>query len=120
MKQRILWASILSLATVLLTAGCGKKEKNEAAAEAPPQATVERAPDGNVLKVDHPEQFPLFTATERQATSTLKATGTVNPDISRQIPVVTLASGRVIDTRVRIGDYVKKGQLLMEVQSNDV
>ncbi len=34
--------------------------------------------------------------------------------------MITLASGRVIDTRVRLGDVVKKGQLLMEVQSNDI
>lgn len=107
------------IAATLCTLGCNKKEKDEAA-ETPPQVTVERAPDGNVLQVDHPDQFPLFTAVEHQATSTLKVTGTVNPDVSREIPVVTLASGRVLDTRVRLGDYVKKGQLLMEVQSNDV
>jgi len=106
-------------AAILCALGCSKKERNEAA-EAPPQATVERAPDGNVLQVDHPDQFPLFSAIEHQATSTLKVTGTVNPDVSREIPVVTLASGRVLDTRVRLGDYVKKGQLLMDVQSNDV
>jgi cobalt-zinc-cadmium efflux system membrane fusion protein len=31
-----------------------------------------------------------------------------------------LASGRVVDIRARLGDQVKKGQLLLRVQSNDV
>jgi membrane fusion protein, heavy metal efflux system len=47
-------------------------------------------------------------------------TGTVNPDISRTIPVISIASGRVVEVHARIGDYVKKGQLLMDVQSTDV
>ena len=55
-----------------------------------------------------------------QAPSKLNATGTVNPDVSRTIPVISIASGRVVAIHARMGDSVKKGQLLMEVQSNDV
>jgi cobalt-zinc-cadmium efflux system membrane fusion protein len=44
----------------------------------------------------------------------------VNPDVSRTIPVISIASGRVVAIHARLGDSVKKGQLLMEVQSNDV
>ncbi|WP_373694120.1 efflux RND transporter periplasmic adaptor subunit [Edaphobacter paludis] len=44
----------------------------------------------------------------------------MNPDIAKMLPVISLASGRVVDIRVRLGDTVKKGQLLMRVQSNDV
>ena len=53
-------------------------------------------------------------------TSTIQVTGTVNPDISRTVPVISIASGRVVEVHARIGDYVKKGQLLMDVQSTDV
>src|SRR6202034_292360 len=59
-------------------------------------------------------------ATSYEAPSSLNVTGTVNPDVSRTIPVISIASGRVVDIHARIGDYVKKGQLLMEVQSTDV
>ena len=52
--------------------------------------------------------------------SKIQVTGTVNPDISRTVPVISIASGRVVDVHARIGDYVKKGQLLLDVQSNDV
>jgi cobalt-zinc-cadmium efflux system membrane fusion protein len=44
----------------------------------------------------------------------------VAPDISRTVPVISLASGRVVDIRARLGDTVEKGQLLMRVQSVDV
>src|SRR5262249_25274607 len=46
--------------------------------------------------------------------------GVVNPDVSRNVPVVSLASGRVVDLRARLGDEVAKGQLLMRIQSADV
>jgi len=36
------------------------------------------------------------------------------------VPVVSLASGRVVDIRARLGDTVQKGQLLLTVRSNDV
>jgi cobalt-zinc-cadmium efflux system membrane fusion protein len=47
-------------------------------------------------------------------------TGTVNPDVSREIPVLSLANGRVVALHVGLGDYVHKGQLVMEVRSSDV
>lgn len=119
MNRKLLHLAALAFLAVGIMAGCGGKHRNEAA-EAPPKTTVEHAPDANMVQVAHPDQFPLFTATARQATSTLNVTGTVNPDISRTIPVISLASGRVLSTYARLGDYVKKGQLLMEVQSNDI
>jgi cobalt-zinc-cadmium efflux system membrane fusion protein len=45
--------------------------------------------------------------------------GTVQPDINREIPVISLASGRVVDIKAKLGDSVKKGQLLLRVQSPD-
>jgi cobalt-zinc-cadmium efflux system membrane fusion protein len=50
----------------------------------------------------------------------LQATGAVYPDISREVPVISLASGRVVDIKARLDDNVKKGQLLLQVQSPDV
>jgi membrane fusion protein, heavy metal efflux system len=44
----------------------------------------------------------------------------VNPDISRTVPVISLAAGRVVEIRARLGDTVKKGQLLLRVQSADM
>jgi len=50
----------------------------------------------------------------------LNVTGVVQPDIARAVPVVSLASGRVVDIKARLGDVVEKGQLLLQVRSNDV
>lgn len=103
----------------LLACGCGKSGANEAA-EAPPQTEVEHSGGMSMIHVDHPEQFPLASATAHQDTSSLNVTGTVNADVSRTIPVISIANGRIVSIRARIGDTVKKGQLLMQVQSTDI
>jgi len=94
--------------------------KADPKAEAPPPTTVEQEQDLNVVQVDHPEQFPLATAVAYEATSQLNATGTVTPDISRSVPVISIATGRVVEIKARLGDTVRKGQLLLRVQSADV
>jgi cobalt-zinc-cadmium efflux system membrane fusion protein len=107
------------LASGLLLAGCGEG-KGDPKAEAPPAAKVEHEQDANVFKVDHPEQFPLFTAIVHTATTQLVATGVVSPDVSRTVPVISIATGRVVEIKARLGDAVKKGQVLLRVQSADM
>jgi cobalt-zinc-cadmium efflux system membrane fusion protein len=110
-----------SLVGILALAGCGGgKKKPDPAAEAPPAAQVESAADPNNVKVDHPDQFPVVTAAEHSSAPELNATGTVTPDISRQVPVISLAMGRIVEIHGRIGDTVQKGQLLLKVQSPDI
>ena len=103
----------------LLIAGCGGATSDQNSG-APPPLKVERVEDANVFAVDHPEQFPLTAAVAHVATSQLKVTGTVTPDVSRNVPVISLASGRVIDIAARLGDTVQKGQVLLRVQSADI
>jgi cobalt-zinc-cadmium efflux system membrane fusion protein len=103
----------------LLLAGCGEG-KGDPKAEAPPVARVEHEEDVNVVRVDHPEQFPLATAAAHASASQLSATGAVSPDISRTVPVISIATGRVVEIHARLGDTVKKGQLLLRVQSADM
>ena len=119
-KAASLTAALLAASLAGLFAGGCEKAKSDPAAEAPPQTTVEHQNDLNLLTVDKPDRFPLVEATAHEATSTLNVTGSVNPDVSREIPVVSIASGRVVAIHVRLGDYVHKGQLIMEVQSTDI
>ena len=100
-------------------AGCGQS-KGDPKAEAPPPVKVESEQDLNVFQVDHPEQFPLATAAAYESASQLSVTGTVAPDISRSVPVISIATGRVVELHARLGDTVKKGQLLLRVQSADL
>ena len=111
----------LAFLAVLFLPGCsgGPKEK-DAAAEAPPATQVVRDSDASIVTVDHAEQFPLVEAGEYKAAAELVVTGSVTPDISRTVPVVSLASGRVVDIRARLGDTVQKGQILLRVQSSDI
>ncbi len=84
------------------------------------QAKVVEVSNGEVVSVPHPEGFKLTTAENYQAYDTLNVTGSVNPDVSREVPVISLASGKVVDIRARLDDNVKKGQLLLRVQSPDI
>lgn len=99
--------------------GCGGKQ-DTSKAEAPPPPVVEEEMNANNFKVDHPEQFALATAVERKVVPALNVTGVVQPDIARAVPVLSLAAGRVVEIKARLGDEVKKGQLLLRVRSNDV
>jgi membrane fusion protein, heavy metal efflux system len=116
MKPMAVVAAALALG---MLSGCGEKKSNPAA-QAPPPAQVEDEGGVSLITVDRPNRFPLAAATEYSAPSSLNVTGTVNPDVSRQIPVISIASGRVVAIHTQLGAMVKKGQLLMEVQSTDI
>jgi cobalt-zinc-cadmium efflux system membrane fusion protein len=119
MRRPTIQVLVLSSIAILLLCSCGNG-KNDPNAGAPPPLKVERAEDRNVFQVEHPEKFPLTTAAERVTTSQLTATATVNPDISRTVPVISLATGRVVEIKARLGDTVRKGQVLLRVQSADI
>jgi cobalt-zinc-cadmium efflux system membrane fusion protein len=121
-RQRMVIVSSLILCLVMtsLLTSCEKKVDASSADTGPRQAVVEQDMDANNFKVDHPDQFPIATAGSYQSTSDLNVTGVVNPDVSRQVPVISLASGRVVEIDAKLGDYVTKGQLLFKVRSEDI
>ena len=119
MQNGIIRVIILSAVCTASFVGCNKGAKNEGA-EAPPKAVVEDAGDPQQFRVDDASQFALVAASEHASTTSLNVTGTVTADISRTIPVISLANGRVVAVHARLGDYVRRGQLLLEVQSTDV
>jgi cobalt-zinc-cadmium efflux system membrane fusion protein len=121
MKSKTLQMGLLLVSLVTLLAQCGCSEAHgDAAAEAPPPPQVVPFADAALFTVDHPEQYPTVAAVARPATSELVVTGSVNPDVARNVPVISLASGRVVGIYARLGDTVQKGQLLLRVRSDDV
>ena len=120
MNRIVLIEAAVSIALSLFSAGCSERAKADPKTEAPPAATVEPEADASLVKVDHADQFPVATATLRSAAPELNVTGTVAPDVSRAIPVISLASGRIIEIHARLGDTVTKGQLMLKVQSPDI
>ncbi len=116
-RRRVITPALL---LALCLAGC-KHEAASTAAEAPPSSVqVEQTGGSDVVHVERAGRFPLVQAVAQQVRSTLQVTGTVNPDVSREIPVLSLANGRVLALHVGLGDTVHKGELVMEVQSPDV
>ena len=118
MTKTSLFRSACFLAAWLALAGC-KKNFDPASGAASPAQVVETGNAG-LVTVDHPDQYPTVAASRIDEPDKLDVTGSVFPDISREIPVISMANGRVVDIRARLDDNVKKGQLLFSVQSPDI
>jgi membrane fusion protein, heavy metal efflux system len=112
-----IWALYVILPIISST--CQKTENNQQSG-APPPLRVENAANRLAVTVERPGLFKLAKTTLHIARSQLPVTGTVNPDVSRNVPVITLASGRVLGIFAQLGDTVTKGQLLLTVQSADI
>jgi cobalt-zinc-cadmium efflux system membrane fusion protein len=111
---------LLLAATIMTGSGCRVAHADDTAREAPPVVTIVPDVDVALFAVDHPDQFPLAEATEHPTSPELVVTGAVSPDVSRSVPVVSLASGRVVAIHARLGDTVKAGQVLLSIRSDDV
>jgi len=123
MKRLLIFEATVCLSLSLLVTGCERKvaaQDGDAASAGAVPTTVQPDLDTNNFKVDHPEQFSVATAGEYVAAPELNVTGVVNPDVSRQVPVPSLATGRIVEIDPRLGDEVKKGQLLFKVRSSDI
>lgn len=107
-----------SVGTSLLLVGCGKKFNP--ASGAPPTPKVINVGNPNLVTVAHPEWFPVVKAGWVDEPSKIDVTGAVFPDVNREVPVISLASGRVVDIRATLDQHVTKGQLLLRVQSPDI
>jgi len=103
----------------LAITGCKSKETGDGA---PPAVKVIQVADMNLVTIDANDvgKFPIPAAGQIESAAELSATGSVFPDVSREVPVISLANGRVVDIKARLDDHVKKGQLLIKVQSPDI
>ena len=115
-------AALLLSGVVLAVSGCHSTDTAQReAAEAPPSTpTVVPVGQPSLVHVETPAQFPLVPVTVRSTVSTLDVTGQVQPDPAHEVPVLSIANGRVTALRVDVGDFVHKGQLVMDVESPDV
>ena len=110
MKMKLYFALLLLL---LFHTACSNDSK---AAPAREETTLEPG----IYQPEHPEQFKLAAIESRDLPVVLNANGTVTPDVNRTIHVTSLGSGRVVDLRARLGDQVKKGQVLLMISSPDL
>ena len=115
-SKTLRFMTLLIVPALTVTACKSKQEKGDGA---PPTSNVVTTGDMSLVSVDKPDQFPLVRAEAYDAPAEIDVTGSVFPDIAREVPVISLASGRVVDIKARLDDNVRKGQLLLKVQSPD-
>lgn len=118
--QRLFWTGTLCL-FIFSGAGCHREAtEKEGAHVEDSKAMVVKSSNPNVVETDRPERFPLIEAEVRKVADEIQANGAVAPDVNRSVAVLSLAGGRVTDIRAKLGDDVKKGQLLLRIQSPDL
>ncbi len=116
MNNKILRVMAINLGTLVLVSVMVSCSSDSKAAPTKAEVTL----DPNLYTVEHPDLFKLAAVETRELPSTLNANGSVTPDINSTIHVTSQGSGRVVELKVRLGDYVKKGQELLSIRSTDL
>jgi len=96
MNRLLFLEAMVCLVLAFVITGCERKvtaQENAVAGTGPVPTAVQLDMDSNNFKVEHSDRFPLATASEHVAAAELNVTGVVNPDVSRQVPVPSLATG---------------------------
>jgi cobalt-zinc-cadmium efflux system membrane fusion protein len=117
-NKRVLFCLIAAGALFLLMfsgSGCRR-----GAADGDPHNVIVKSPDPGVVEMEHPEQFPVVESEGRKVADETNVNGVVAPDVSRSVAVLSLSGGRVVDIKTRLGDDVKKGELLLRIHSPDL
>ena len=83
-------------------------------------AAVETAADDTVVEISHPERFKLVKVSTKALEKRVTTNGSVSWDVTRAVPVSSIAGGRAVDVKVRLGDDVKRDQLLLVIDSSDM
>jgi cobalt-zinc-cadmium efflux system membrane fusion protein len=101
-------------------AGCNRQTTADAGGAGPGDVKVEEIHGDGAVRIDHPEQFLLATVEKRPVVDELHVTGAVTPNVNRSVPVLSLAGGRAVDIRAKLGDQVTKGQILLVINSPEI
>jgi cobalt-zinc-cadmium efflux system membrane fusion protein len=112
-RLRHYFAALACLLLMLAAESCSNDTK-----AAPTKAEVTTEP--GVYNVDDGGIFKLSKVETREIASVLTANGSVTPDVNRTIHVTSQGGGRVVDLKVRLGDSVKKGQVMLSIYSSDL
>lgn len=117
-RNRIFFSGLRLLPLLLiagLLSGCSRFA-------APPSASkvVETNTNPDVFTMKDPGQFHLATVSSQKVSDEIHVNGVIAPDVNRSVPVVSLGGGRVVDIMAKLGDSVRKGQVLLWINSPDL
>jgi membrane fusion protein, heavy metal efflux system len=76
--------------------------------------------DAGVIPDSVLKNLSIVPVTSEAITDVIRLNGKVQANESKQAKIYALASGRVGDVKVELGDYVKQGTLLAEIRSAEV
>ena len=110
----------IQVGLILLLTGCNSQTGPGAGDPAQGEAKVEEIHGDGAVQVDNPERFPLVTVERRPAADELHVTGVVAPDVQKSVQVLSLAGGRAVEIRAKLGDEVVKGEVLLVIDSPEV
>ncbi|MGA3209184.1 MAG: efflux RND transporter periplasmic adaptor subunit [Syntrophales bacterium] len=119
MRRHIKQILCLCWLFLFVTSGAGC---NSAGSETPGNSRKDiiKSTDPNVIEMEHPERFPLVAIELRNIVDEIHVNGVVTPDVNRSVAVLSLSGGRVVAIKARLGDDVKKGQILLRIHSPDL
>lgn len=103
---------LLSILLLFLLAGCAQNQAQRQEAEVDPNKTE--------LNPYQMKQITLDTAHMEEEHAEVRFAGTVSMDLDHAVPVFSFVSGKVLKVPVKLGDYVKKGQILAVLMSTDL
>jgi len=107
--------SLLSVSILLLAAGCSGDKPEPSSTK-----VVETNADPNVFTMQNPNQFALTSVQVRKVSDEVHVNCAITPDVNLSVPVVSLGGGMVVEIKSKLGDYVKKGQVLLLINSPDL
>ena len=102
----------IAMTALAMTAGCSRKADNGAQAAAPSSGNV-------TLTADQRKSIHIYTVAQSQFRKTVDATGAVDFDNDQATSVLAPFSGPVTRLLASVGQRVKKGEPLAEVDSPD-
>lgn len=105
-------SNLLFIPLLFLSAGCVQTHAKQQEEAVDPNKTV--------LNQYQMKQITLDTAHTEAETSEVRFGGTISMDLDHAVPVYSFVSGKVLKVPVKLGDYVKKGQILAVLMSTDL
>jgi len=111
-------AGLLGFFLAILCLGCGENANSKSNSNS--NTAITETGDPNLISIEHPERFPVVEVATRKIADEIHMNGVVAPDVNRTVPVLSLGAGRAIQILVRLGDDVKKGQVLLRISSPDL
>lgn len=114
MRNKITIYFLITFLALFLLVGCTPKNK--------PDETAKKDPDIVTLSKDAVKQAEIETSVveEMPVKTQLTTTGQIKTNEDKRFTLNSMVTGKIIQDRVKLGDYVKQGQVVAVIQNPEV